>query len=68
MNEENCVAMRFAPRNSITPVDGLSPYEVIGKYIHFVESHLDLGVVVDKSIEFHGRLIWRAAMVGGPTT
>ena len=68
MNQDKCVVMRFAPRNSPVPFTGVSPYQINGVFLKFVESHTDLGVTVDRSLKFHSHIRRRTAMVGNLTT
>ena len=68
MNKQKCVVMRFSPKNSTLPYSGVSPYKVDDSYINFVESHSDLGIVIDRSLKFHNHIRRKTAMVGSLTT
>ena len=68
VNLDKCVVMRFSPRNCRLPHSGVSPYQVRGTYLQFTQSHVDLGVVVDRTAKFHTHIRKRVAVAGAITT
>ena len=62
LNRDKCVVLRFERRHHCLP----SPsYVVEGDTIQFVESHSDLGVIVDSSLKFHQHIMRTAQKAGG---
>ena len=68
LNHDKCVTMRFSPRNCNLPFTGISPYKILDNHINFVESHSDLGVLIDRNLKFHIHIRKKVGMVGGLTT
>ena len=68
MNPSKCVAIRFSPRGCTAPYTGDSPYSINGSPIKFVESHTDLGVIIDRSLKFHIHVRKVVAAMDGLTT
>lgn len=60
--------MRFAPRGSLLPYTGLSPYSMSGERLSFVESHTDLGVVIERDLKFHSHIRRKVGVAGGLTS
>ena len=52
LNPEKCVVLRFARGSSGVATD-FRPYYLNGRALRFVQSHRDLGVVVDVRMRFH---------------
>ena len=48
INSSKCAVLRFCPKNSPLPSTGRSPYLVGGASLDFVESHMDLGILIHK--------------------
>ena len=68
MNPYKCVAIRFSPRGCTAPYTGDSPYSINGSPIKFVESHTDLGLIIDRSLKFHIHVRKVVAAMDGLTT
>ena len=68
LNHDKCVTMRFSPRNCNLPFTGISPYKILDNHIDFVDTHSDLGVLIDRSLKFHIHIRKKVGMVGGLTT
>ena len=68
MNQDICVVMPLTPRNPSVPLTGVSPYLKFGVSLKFVESHTDLGVIIDRSLKFHSHIRRTTAIVGNLTT
>ena len=56
MNVAKCKCLRFAPKSSILPYTGVSPYRIENSLIDFTLSHSDLGVCVDRTLRFHSNI------------
>ena len=66
MNASKCVCIRFSSVSSNSV--GQSPYNIGGNSINFVDSHSDLGVVIDKSQKYHNHIRKLARVCNGITT
>ena len=54
--------------NSPLSHSGLSPYSIIGIVLNFIESHSDLGINVDRDLQFNGHVrSYVLATAGLPT-
>ena len=53
LNQGKCVAMRFSTRNCNLPFTGVSPYKISDNHVNFVETHGDLGVLIDLFLIMH---------------
>ena len=68
LNFDKCAVIRFTPGNSNLPYAGVSPYMISGQRVKFVDSHKDLGILVDRSLKFHAHIRQKVGMVSGLTT
>ena len=53
MNSGKCVVMRFCSRSYGQIFSGVSPYKVLDTNIGFVSIYSDLGVTIDRDLQFH---------------
>ena len=65
VNTYNCVVLRFCPKSSNPTVPIDSPYKVNGCNIKFVQSHSDLGVLIDPNLKFQLRQFQRGLQLIG---
>ena len=68
MNPSKCVCLRFSPRSSSLPFEGLSPYQINDSPINFALSYPDLGVTVDRNFKFHAHVKGKTAIASGLTS
>ena len=68
MNVSKCICLRFCPRSSTAPHEGISPYTIEDDHIKFSFSHSDLGVTIDRTLKFHNHVRRTANICNGLTT
>ena len=68
MNAVKCIVTTFCSDNSVILFSGTSPYHINGSPIHFISSHSDLGITVDKNLKFHSHISKEVAMANSITT
>ena len=56
MNAVKCVCIRFSPKGCNSSYVGISPHKIDQEAIHFVESHSDLGIQIDRTLRFHSHI------------
>ena len=62
LNKDKCVAIRFQRRHQHLPIPS---FHIDGDRIQSVDSHADLGVMVDSSLKFHIHILNTAQKAGG---
>ena len=68
MNVSKCICLRFCPRSSTAPHEGISPYTIGDEPIKFSFSHSDLGVMIDRTLKFHNHVRRNANICNALTT
>ena len=68
MNVDKCVAMRLARKSSTLPNSRILPYKFKDDYINFVSFYSDLGVCIDRSLNFHEHVWCSVASLGKVST